>query len=168
VLCLSSGCSAWHGPLQGRFSLQRSRWFTRGWTLQELLAPRELVFYDADWAPIFLPETLFVICDGFWLPLDERKIASLSEITRIPEEVLDRRRHVSSLSAACKLSWAASRKTTREEDEAYCLLGLLGINMPLLYGEGGKALVWLQEIRCTKQSLVGHYRRRHGNIGRAK
>lgn len=44
-----------------------------------------------------------------------------------------------------RMSWAARRKTTRKEDEAYCLLGLFGVNMPLIYGEGGKAFIRLQE-----------------------
>jgi hypothetical protein len=48
-------------------------------------------------------------------------------------------------SVAKRMSWASGRSTTREEDIAYCLLGIFNVNMPLLYGEGHKAFVRLQE-----------------------
>jgi hypothetical protein len=63
----------------------------------------------------------------------------------ISMSVLDRSIPLTSISAACKISWASARSTTRVEDSAYCLLGLLGVNMPLLYGEGEKAFLRLQE-----------------------
>ena len=106
-----------------------SRWFTRGWTLQELLAPKRLVFYSESWEPL---GTKIELCD------------ILSEITRVGKEILEG----GELSRVCvgkKMSWVSSRQTTRPEDIAYCLLGIFDINMPLLYGEGEKAFLRLQE-----------------------
>jgi len=121
-------------------AFRKSRWFTRGWTLQELLAPQKIEFYDTNWTHILLLNTISYPTTG---PVD-----LISDITSIDYATF---RHynalysVSSVPAACVFSWMARRSTTRVEDEAYCLLGLLNINMPLLYGEGEKAFIRLQE-----------------------
>ena len=107
----------------------RSRWFTRGWTLQELLAPLELVFFGRQWHEIGTKATLG--------PL-------VQKITRISGEALTDRSW-GNYSVAQKMSWAAGRMTTRPEDMAYCLLGLFDINMALIYGEGERAFFRLQE-----------------------
>jgi hypothetical protein len=107
-----------------------SRWFTRGWTLQELLAPRQKVeFWDRHWSYIGDVNRL------------EDQIVS---ITGIPSGAL---RDFKPLrwSIAQRMSWAANRKTTRIEDQAYSLLGIFNVNMPLLYGEGVRAFQRLQE-----------------------
>ncbi|KAI1407251.1 HET-domain-containing protein [Hypoxylon sp. FL1857] len=107
-----------------------SKWFRRGWTLQELIAPRRLVFYSNSWENIG----------------DRRELASdISTITGIEVALLQGRANLHAVSIAKKMSWAARRETTRVEDIAYCLLGLFDVNMPLLYGEGSKAFVRLQE-----------------------
>ncbi|KAF2998222.1 hypothetical protein E8E13_005402 [Curvularia kusanoi] len=123
------------------------RWFTRGWTLQELLAPREVAFFGSEW---------------FFLGTRTEHAAALSEMTGIHAEALQRPperstkrrgtdftttyKPIPSFSIAKRMSWAAKRITTRSEDLAYCLLGLFNVNMPLLYGEGStKAFVRLQE-----------------------
>jgi hypothetical protein len=110
-----------------------SRWFTRGWTLQELLAPRHVVFFGR-------PLT------GPWIMLGDRAslCGLISTTTAIAEEDLDSR-YCQSCTVAQKMSWAAKRNTTREEDVAYCLMGLFSVNMPLLYGEGPRAFMRLQE-----------------------
>ncbi|KAE9372496.1 HET-domain-containing protein, partial [Stipitochalara longipes BDJ] len=110
--------------------IQRSRWFRRGWTLQELIAPRSVLFLNKEWNP-----------------LGERSSLSrlLSSITTVPEDILSEPEDITSCSIARKMSWAASRETSREEDMAYCLLGIFGVNMPLLYGEGMGAFIRLQE-----------------------
>ncbi|THV01464.1 HET-domain-containing protein [Dendrothele bispora CBS 962.96] len=116
--------------VMGLEELKKSRWFTRGWTLQELIAPRYMVFLDKNWDKI---DTRFGI----------RHI--MSEVTSIPVEVFEEG-SLDGYSIAQKMSWAASRKTTREEDMAYCLMGLFGVNMPPIYGEGGaKAFIRLQQ-----------------------
>ncbi|KAI0146240.1 HET-domain-containing protein [Xylariaceae sp. FL1272] len=97
------------------------RWEGRGWTLQELLAPSNVGFYDSQWEFLGTKRGLAPI---------------LSEVTRINVDYIAMIVPWSSACVAEKTSWASRRTTTRPEDEAYCLLGIFGINMPLLYGEG--------------------------------
>ncbi|OGM48146.1 hypothetical protein ABOM_002928 [Aspergillus bombycis] len=120
---------------EGEF--EQSRWFTRGWTLQELLAPSEVVFFSQDWVHF-----------GVRSDLAHR----LVDITRIDEAVLSRELPLFERSIAQRMSWAARRQTTRPEDMAYCLMGIFSVNMPMLYGEGGeRAFLRLQE-EIMKQS----------------
>ncbi|KAI0864817.1 heterokaryon incompatibility protein-domain-containing protein [Xylaria cubensis] len=116
-----------------RLQFRKSKWFTRGWTLQELLAPQQrLLFYDSQWQFIGDMKEDAQLCD------------IVSEITSIPVAFLTG----APLSEACvakKMSWASERKTTRVEDIAYSLLGVFGVNMALLYGEGNRAFIRLQE-----------------------
>lgn len=117
-------------------ALKDCRWFRRGWTLQELIAPREVNFFDQDWTFKGRKNSL---------------LEEISVITSIGSAVLDHLVPLSSVTVAARLSWAAHRETTREEDAAYCLLGIFDVNMPLLYGEGTKAFRRLQEeiIKAT-------------------
>jgi hypothetical protein len=115
-------------PLKAAF--RQSRWFTRGWTLQELIAPTSVEFFSKDWERLGDKGSL------------ERDIC---EITGIPVAVL-RGALLSSFSITERMSWARTRKTTREEDRAYCLLGIFNVNMPLIYGERReKAMKRLEE-----------------------
>lgn len=107
-----------------------SRWFSRGWTLQELLAPDRVVFYDSQWIDL-----------GDKISLG----TELRQATGIPAPFLRRERSILTASIAQRMSWAARRETTREEDIAYCLIVLFGVNMPMLYGEGSRAFIRLQE-----------------------
>jgi hypothetical protein len=111
---------------------QSSLWFKRGWTLQELIAPSQLFFYGQ--------------IDGRWFPLGDRStlIDLVADCTGVDVETLGGR-DIRYCSVAARMSWAANRITTREEDIAYCLLGIFDVNMPLLYGEGAKAFIRLQE-----------------------
>ncbi|KAL8689130.1 MAG: hypothetical protein Q9218_005127 [Villophora microphyllina] len=104
-----------------------SRWFTRGWTLQELLAPDRVVFYDAAWNPI---------------GDKERLTESIQAATGIDQRFL---RHPRQASCAAKMSWMSRRQTTRSEDLSYSLLGLFDVYMPLIYGEGANAFLRLQQ-----------------------
>ncbi|CAF9911685.1 hypothetical protein IMSHALPRED_010546 [Imshaugia aleurites] len=110
----------------GEKRFQDCRWFTRGWTLQELLAPQYVKFFDKDW--IYFGSRRSLVPD-------------LVSTTGIDATHLERPHWA---SIATRMSWASSRKTTRVEDIAYCLLGLFEVNMPLLYGEGEKAFQRLQ------------------------
>ncbi|KAI9150707.1 heterokaryon incompatibility protein-domain-containing protein [Paramyrothecium foliicola] len=111
------------------------RWFTRGWTLQELLAPSHIVFYSEDWRLLgSLSEHQHVIAD----------------LTGIEHGILDRRLSLDEVPVATRMSWASKRNTTRKEDEAYCLLGIFDVHMPLLYGEGDKAFQRLLKEILTK------------------
>ncbi len=69
----------------------------------------------------------------------------LSSITGIDASILSHAQDLGSVSVAKRMSWASRRVTTRVEDAAYCLMGLFEINMPMLYGEGEKSFVRLQE-----------------------
>ncbi|OTA93199.1 hypothetical protein M434DRAFT_40110, partial [Hypoxylon sp. CO27-5] len=111
---------------------QVSKWFTRAWTLQELIAPSRIHFYGRKWKNIGR-------CEG--------TIAGIvSIVTKIPQPLIPGDVPLSKYSAAQKMSWAAYRRSTRPEDIAYSLLGLFDISMPLLYGEGARrAFIRLQE-----------------------
>lgn len=111
------------------WNLGISRWFTRGWTLQELIAPMSVTFFASNWAVL---GTKLQFC------------ATISKITGINSEAL-LGKPLGTFNVAERMSWAAGRRTTRIEDVAYSLLGLFDINMPLLYGEGTRAFVRLQE-----------------------
>lgn len=106
-----------------------SRWFTRGWTLQELIAPSTVIFLTSDWQEIGTKSSYQAV---------------ISKITGIPANILlgD---NPDTASIAQRMSWASKRETTRVEDIAYCLMGIFGINMSMLYGEGERAFIRLQE-----------------------
>jgi hypothetical protein len=98
-----------------------SRWFTRGWTLQVLITPKNLRFYSQNWTIIGSKNKL---------------VGLIAEITKVPVDFLE----------DPTVLWASRRKTTRAEDMAYYLLGIFSVHMPLLYGEGGEnAFVRLQK-----------------------
>ncbi|KAK1831848.1 heterokaryon incompatibility protein-domain-containing protein [Podospora conica] len=131
----------------------RSRWFTRGWTLQELIAPERVEFYNSSWDYIGV-KTITV---DTWKGRGHETFHELLEkITGIPYRVLTGRESLSSVSVAARMTWAASRRTTRKEDVAYCLLGIFGINMSMLYGEGDRAFARLQEeiIRTSDDESI--------------
>lgn len=165
------------GDLQ---SFKQSRWFTRGWTLQELIAPTRVEFFDGKWQGI-----------GDRVSL----LKSVLEITGIDRRVLGREHHpycerlgnifdgqncncrgrfenlrdlLSSFSVATRMTWARRRTTTRTEDIAYSLLGLFDVNIPLLYGEGARAFQRLQQeiIRThNDQSVLVHTHRNIDKVG---
>jgi hypothetical protein len=107
-----------------------SEWFRRGWTLQELIAPRNVEFYSANWTLI---GSKLYLCEEIF------------KITGVSVKILRAIDHPRQCSTAQRMSWVANRKTTRIEDMAYCMMGLFDINMPLLYGEGTRAFIRLQE-----------------------
>jgi len=121
-------------------SFLSSRWFTRGWTLQELLAPRTLVFFSAN---------------GDLLGYRSTFSEGISHQTQIPRELVENRRPAGSYSVESIIRWIENRKTKREEDAAYSLLGILGVQMPLIYGEGRK--------RAFARLRLESYRSRHPN-----
>ncbi|KAF4992163.1 hypothetical protein FGRMN_7369 [Fusarium graminum] len=106
------------------------RWFTRGWTLQELIASQALEFYDCHWR---------------YRGNKSELRREISEMTGIDLAVLEDNAMLESIPIAKRMSWAANRQTTRTEDLAYCLLGIFDVNMPMLYGEGTRAFARLQE-----------------------
>lgn len=133
-----------------RFSKEQftgSVWFSRAWTLQELLAPRDVVFMNSDFVSIGTRENLEEV---------------ISDTTGIHRDYLSDRRskfgyeRVKKASVAQRMNWASRREATREEDIAYSLLGIFGLNMPLLYGEGNRAFQRLQSeiIRTSNDESI--------------
>ncbi|KAI0769396.1 heterokaryon incompatibility protein-domain-containing protein [Trametes elegans] len=110
-----------------------SVWFQREWTLQELIAPDVVIFLSAEWAVIGTKHSLADV---------------IEEATRIDAAVLTHKQSLDTVSVAKRMSWAARRKTTKVEDEAYCLLGIFGVHIATVYGEGSNAFVRLQEEIC--------------------
>jgi hypothetical protein len=103
-----------------RSCFKESRWFTRGWTLQELLAPKAVQFFSID---------------GELLGDRTSLVQDISTVTNISAQALSGW-PLSQFSVSERMSWAQDRETKRVEDNAYCLMGIFGVHMPLLYGEG--------------------------------
>ena len=122
-----------------RDRFRKSSWFTRGWTLQELIAPTTVIFYDTHWNEIG--------------PLEHVRM-DVAEATQIAADWIGPQdtRRLWKASVATRMSWASCRATTLEEDMAYCLLGLFNVNMPLLYGEGGKKAFYRLQVEIMKVS----------------
>ncbi|KAK8867450.1 HET-domain-containing protein [Apiospora arundinis] len=135
---LSRVCYAYLADVQEVKDLDRCRWLSRGWTLQELIAPCQVEFYGEQWSHIGSRDSL---------------ADKLETLTKINKDLLSQRHQYSpdvehtlkTISIATRMSWASNRNTTRREDIAYCLMGIFGVNMPLLYGEGDKAFQRLQQ-----------------------
>ena len=117
-----------------------SRWFTRGWTLQELLAPVSVEFFSKDGKRLGDRKSL------------EKQI---NETTRVPISALQGR-PLSEFSIDERMSWMAKRETKREEDKAYSLLGILDIYMPLIYGEGEENAFLRLHRKISKASIGEH------------
>ncbi|EAT77383.2 hypothetical protein SNOG_15158 [Parastagonospora nodorum SN15] len=137
--------------VEGRQFLS-SKWWTRGWTLQELIAPRVVKFFGHDekqqWKQLGKKSTLLQLI-VYRTPID-RKVLEGSDVR--------------SCSVANRMSWAAERETTRVEDRAYSLLGIFGVNMPLLYGEGERSFIRLQSDDQTL--FAWELEKRSGALGR--
>lgn len=117
-------------PNNSADSMRNCKWFTRGWTLQELIASEEIRFYNARWDFVGDKSSLKEL---------------LSDITNIDEVILYDSTLLYNIPVARRMSWASGRTTTRREDIAYSLLGIFDVNMPMLYGEGENAFMRLQE-----------------------
>lgn len=134
----SQVCFGYLADVVTQEDIPKSRWFTRGWTLQELLAPAHMIFFNKEWRLLGKKSRKVDGGDFNNLLLQGAGIA--------PQHVhvLDFFR-ADDWTIAERMSWASRRSTTRREDLAYCLLGIFAINMPLLYGEGDRAFLRLQE-----------------------
>ncbi|KAI1192637.1 hypothetical protein F5X97DRAFT_340069 [Nemania serpens] len=129
-------------PQECESKFRFSRWFRRGWTLQELLAPETVQFYDSNWKSLGNKGGMSTI---------------IAEITGIPQRILLGIVELDTASVAQRMSWAARRDTKRKEDLAYCLLGIFDVSMPIMYGEGGdQAFFRLQDhiIKKTRDDSI--------------
>ncbi|ETS87132.1 hypothetical protein PFICI_00960 [Pestalotiopsis fici W106-1] len=149
-LCIAYLCDVtWVEEEQVWPQWNASRWFTRGWTLQELLAPPSVLLYNSDWQCLG-DRTSFSTWIQAITGINERYLVDGEDDLggNHPTNNDKSRRRLSRIrdsTIAEKMSWAARRQTTREEDIAYSLLGLCNVSMPLLYGEGSYAFIRLQE-----------------------
>ncbi|KAJ9642129.1 hypothetical protein H2204_002498 [Knufia peltigerae] len=126
-------------------AFRRSKWFKRGWTLQELLAPRRVDFYSRE---------------SVWLGDKDTLERVIHEVTRIPVEAL-RGCSLEDFSPEERMRWLAGRETRKTEDMAYCLFGIFDVSMPIVYGEGNRAFDRL------KDAIAGDYRRQLEGIGQS-
>jgi hypothetical protein len=133
-------------PQEEHSDFRKSRWFTRGWTLQELLAPKFLMVFNTSW------KLLGHLARGRESTRGSTIGLYLSDITGIPEAYVSGSIELDTAIIAMKMSWASTRQTTRVEDFAYCLLGVFDVAMPMLYGEGTKAFIRLQEEIMKKDN----------------
>ncbi|CAK38721.1 uncharacterized protein An04g04570 [Aspergillus niger] len=123
-------CYAILADVRSEDEISQSKWLTRGWTLQELIAPSRVIFLNERWEVLGDRATL----------RDQ-----LCEYTGIPAGILSGNDDLETSSVAQRMSWAAKRQTSRVEDRAYSLMGIFNVNMPLIYGEGENAFIRLQE-----------------------
>ncbi|KAI1207073.1 heterokaryon incompatibility protein-domain-containing protein [Annulohypoxylon truncatum] len=158
--------------VKGR-GISKCKWFARGWTLQELIAPKDVRFYDGDWQ--YLGDRLSLIEELVAITRIDRPILARNPPKTSSSEPPGLRTGVSMVfdsslesmletyTISRRMSWAAGRQTQREEDRAYSLMGLFGVNMPLLYGEGPKAFRRLQEeiVKESNDQSILAYRQHH-------
>ncbi|KAK4610699.1 Vegetative incompatibility protein HET-E-1 [Fulvia fulva] len=138
------------GDVADKDGFIESRWFSRGWTLQELIAPGLLTFYGRDWCyPGPRIELKWLIAKRTGIPQGLLISGPISQDSRAV-------RSLNHYSIAQRMSWASERQTTRVEDRAYSLLGLFGVAMPMLYGEGRQAFMRLQEeiVRISRDLSI--------------
>lgn len=169
MLCVSRRCIFPSKECTALDILKSCAWASRGWTLQELIAADTVIFLTNRWQSLGVKTRVSRLPDVRHGTVEHRAflvqnnrggrphhtrcdvfepgqiLEALVCRTRIPAEVLRRKETLSRQSVAAKMSWMSDRLTTRVEDQAYCLLGLFSINMPMLYGEGDKAFGRLQE-----------------------
>ena len=126
------------GDAEFEDEFRKSRWFTRGWTLQELIAPINMIFYGRSWNELGTKDQL------------RQRIWS---ITRIRSDCLSGGRDALKLASVAQIMfWMSGRRTTRAEDRAYSLMGLLDVNMPLLYGEGAEKAFFRLQLGVIQDS----------------
>lgn len=124
-------------------AFRASRWFTRGWTLQELLAPASVEFFSQEGKRLGDKRTL------------ERKI---HDVTGIAVQALQGN-PLSEFSVEERMSWAETRQTRRKEDKAYSLLGIFGVHIPLIYGEGADSALSRLQGEIRKKIRLTHHRK---------
>ncbi|KAH7928294.1 HET-domain-containing protein [Leucogyrophana mollusca] len=113
-------------PAAKNSGFRNSRYFKRGWTLQEVIAPEMVELFAEDWVKIGTKAS---------------EMSVIAEVTGVDRRVLSKSLSLEEVSVAKKMSWASERETTRVEDRAYSLMGIFGVHMPLIYGEGGHTFI---------------------------
>ncbi|KAM0554138.1 hypothetical protein ACHAPJ_006937 [Fusarium lateritium] len=116
-------------PCDAGSKFHTSRWFQRGWTLQELLAPKDLRFYNREW---------------IWIGSKEDMPDEIEAVTGISRQYLLGWQDFRQASVAQRMSWMAKRQTSKKDDKAYCLLGIFDVAIPMIYGASDQAFCRLQ------------------------
>ncbi|KAL2069241.1 hypothetical protein VTL71DRAFT_15579 [Oculimacula yallundae] len=142
----SYGAPFWSDNAQ-RTAFRNSRWFSRGWTLQELIAPVSVQFFSVERVLLGDKKSL------------EMEVYSSTGIDAAALQGI----HLSNFGATQKMEWASRRNTTREEDGAYCLLGIFDVSMPLIYGEG-RDKAFRRLYREIEESLNGQGTSKHRRL----
>ncbi|KAG2353482.1 heterokaryon incompatibility protein-domain-containing protein [Suillus spraguei] len=121
-------------------ALANSAWNTRGWTVQEFLAPRLVLFYQKDWSP-YLDDRSPNHKDSLVI------MKEMGDATGIDAQALIAFRP-GMRDAREKLQWVSARVTTWQEDIAYSLFGIFGVRLPVIYGEKKQSALGrlLQEV----------------------
>ncbi|KAM5536985.1 hypothetical protein V8D89_009314 [Ganoderma adspersum] len=132
-VCLAYLADVSHASVHAQFPA--SRWHGRAWTLPELVAPKSVVFFSREWAYIGVKQDLAAV---------------LESTIRVPARVMTRQDAPSKYSVAERMTWAGGRRTTREEDRAYSLMGLFDVRMSARYGEGASAFPRIQQKIAQK------------------
>lgn len=115
-----SDVSKLHHEIHWLEAFKKSQWFAQGWALNELLAPKSVQFFCND---------------GGWLGEKKTLSREIQAVTGIPGDALEGK-NLSEFSVAERFSWAQYRRTRRQEDRVYCLLGIFNVFLPPIYGEG--------------------------------
>ncbi|THU82246.1 HET-domain-containing protein, partial [Dendrothele bispora CBS 962.96] len=130
-------CYVYLPDVSSKKDVHRSRWFKRGWTLQELVAPRTVAFYDTDWQ---------YLGDKGELRED------ISRKTTIPLDILSGTQSIQDIAIIDRMTWTLERKTTKRQDLVYCLQGLLGVTVEPNYRE-----FWLESFNRLGRALLKKY-----------
>ncbi|THU83413.1 HET-domain-containing protein [Dendrothele bispora CBS 962.96] len=130
-------CYVYLPDVSSKKDFRRSRWFKRGWTLQELVAPRTVLFYDTHWRYL-----------GEKRDLKE----DISRKTTISPDILSGTQSIQNIAIIDRMTWALERKTTKRQDLAYCLQGLLGVTVKPNYRE-----FWLESFNRLGRALLRRY-----------
>ncbi|KAK7441766.1 hypothetical protein VKT23_016429 [Stygiomarasmius scandens] len=160
-------CYAYLADVRRQCEFTSSEWWERGWTLQELLAPPQVYFYDRKWRRIGNKQELK---------------AEIAELTAIPREVLSGQRSIHDVDVLERMSWATGRETTKPQDRAYCLMGLLDVSIEPDYEERvAKSFerLWMALVRAhpeykeasefeEEKDELDFYRMLHGKLVDAK
>ncbi|KJA17720.1 hypothetical protein HYPSUDRAFT_46055 [Hypholoma sublateritium FD-334 SS-4] len=135
----ASMCITYLADTSNPSEMHRDTWFTRGWTLQELIAPRHIKFHDANWQQI-IPG----------MENDKKNPQIILQIKRATGIVKDELETVlSKTPISRRMQWAAHRRVTREEDMAYSLMGIFDVSISIAYGEGAERAF----VRLLKEIL---------------
>nr|POF13617.1 vegetative incompatibility protein het-e-1 [Quercus suber] len=138
-------------------SFEKSVWFKRGWTLQELLAPSVVIFLSKEWEVIGHKGRSGYGRSGIPVRTGVSLESRVAVITKIPEAILQDYEKSEGLSSDEKTRWMADRDTTRGEDSSYCLLGILGVSMNIRYGDGREKtrIRLMEKVSKSKKLLAG-------------